>query len=172
LVEADQGAGERRERHVDVDAALIPDGQAAVAGEPGEGALDNPAVSSEMGAALDPAACDARGDAAGAALTTAAAMVVGLVGVELARPAPGTATMAGPDRRHGIQGRGQHTAVVAVCPAERQAKRRAAGVRDDMALGARLAAIRRVRPDFRAPLLAAMLALSSAARRQSICPAA
>ena len=151
---------------------LVSDGQAAVAGEPGEGALYNPAVSSEMGAALNPTARDAWDDAAGTAFLAAAAMVIGLVGVELARPAPRAATMAGPDRRHGVQGRGQHTAVVAVGAAERQAKRRTTGVRDKVALGARLAAIRRVRSDFRAPLLAAMLALSSAARRQSICPAA
>ena len=71
LVEADQGAGERRKRHVDVDTALIPDGQ-AVASEPSEGALDNPAVSTEVGAALDPTACNTRGDAAGAALLAAA----------------------------------------------------------------------------------------------------
>jgi hypothetical protein len=172
LAEADQGAGECREGEVDVGAVLVSDGQATVSGEPGKGALDNPTVSSEVGAALDPTARDARGDAPDAALLAAAAVVVSLVGVELARPAPGPATMAGPDRWHGIQRQSQQAAVVAVGPAERQAKRRAAGVRDEVALGARLAAIRRVRSDRLTPLLAAMLALSSAARRQSICPAA
>jgi hypothetical protein len=34
-----------------------------------------------MGAALDPAACDARNNAAGAALATAAAVIIGFVGV-------------------------------------------------------------------------------------------
>ena len=157
---------------MDVGAALVSDAQAAVAGEPGEGPLHNPPVATEVGAALDATAGDARDDAAGAALLAAPAVVVGLVGVELVRPTARTATMAGPYRRDGVQGRGQHAAVVAVGPTERQAERRAAGIRDEVALGTRLTPVRRVGPDRLAPLLAAMLALSSAARRQSICPAA
>ena len=157
---------------MDVGAALVADGQASVAGEPGEGTLHHPAVSSEAGAALDATACDARGDATGAALPAAATVVVGLIGVEFARPLPWAAAMADPDPRHGIQGGRQHHAIVPVGPAERQAKRRAAGVRDEVALRAWLAAIRRVRARLGAPLFAGTVALSSAARRQSICPAA
>ena len=172
LSEADESAGECGEGQVDVGAALVADGQATVAGQPGEGAFHHPAMSAEAGAALDAAAGDARGDAADAAFPAAAAVVLGLVGVKLAQPLSWAAAMASPDLRHGVQGRSQHAAVVAVGPTERQAERRAAGIRDEVALGARLAAVRWVGPDRLAPLLAAILALSSAARRQSICPAA
>ena len=68
LAEADQGAGECCEGEMDVGSALISDGQAAVAGQPGEGAFHDPAVSAEVAAALDPTPGNAWGYAAGAAL--------------------------------------------------------------------------------------------------------
>ena len=172
LAEADQGAGECCEGEMDVGSALVSDGQAAVAGQPGEGAFHDPAVSAEVGAAFDATSDNAWGDAAGAALLAAAPVIVGLVGVELLRSAAWAAPVPVPDGWDGVEGCCQHAAVVAVGAAQCQAKRRAPGIRDEVALGARLAAIRRVRPDFRTPLLAATLALSSAALRQSICPAA
>jgi len=123
-------------------------------------------------AALNAAAGDPRKDAPVAAFLSAAAVIISLVGVQLARPATGSARATNPDTRHGIQRGGQHAAVMPVGAAECQAKRRSAGVRDKVALGTRLAAVCGVRPDLRAPLLAPMLALSSAARDQSIAAAA
>jgi len=86
-------------------------------------------------------------------------MILGLVGVQLARPAAATALAANPNARHGAQGGHEHSAITAVGTAQRQAQRRAVGVCDEVALGARPAAIRRVRPDLRVPLLAATLVL-------------
>jgi hypothetical protein len=67
-------------------------------------------------AALDAAPCDARLDAAGAAGASAAPVIVGLIGVQLvgtpARPAASF-----PDRRHGVEQRFQHRAIVPVGPA-------------------------------------------------------
>ena len=107
--EADDGTGEGGEGEVDVGAALVADRQMPEPGEPGEGALDHPAMSSKARAALDPATGDARGDAAGAALTTAAAVVVGLsawslTGLRRSRPrclarTPGTASRVGASMR-------------------------------------------------------------------------
>jgi hypothetical protein len=45
---------------MEVGAALVSDGEAAVSSEPGEGALDGPAVSAEARAAFDPTACKPR----------------------------------------------------------------------------------------------------------------
>lgn len=67
--------------------------------------------------------------------------------------------------------RGQHTAVVLVDPAQAEAERRAAHIRDEVALRARLASVRRVRTRRRAPFLAGTEALSRLARLQSIYPA-
>jgi hypothetical protein len=47
-----------------VGVPFVADGEAAVAGEPGDGAFDLPAVSAETVAGVDAAAGDARDDAA------------------------------------------------------------------------------------------------------------
>lgn len=172
LVEADEGAGECGEGQANVGATFVADGKTAEAVDPGEGAFDDPPVFAEPLAALDATSCNPRSDAADAALLAAAAMIVGLVGAQFARPAAGASPSSSPNARYGIQGGGQHAAIVAVGAAQCQAKRCAAGVRDEMTLGARLAAVGRVRADLRAPFLAPMLALSRAARDQSIASAA
>ncbi len=46
-IEADEAAAEGEEDPVDVGAALVADGRAAVAVEPGEGSLDDPAVAAQ-----------------------------------------------------------------------------------------------------------------------------
>ena len=67
--------------------------------------------------------------------------------------------------------RRKHRAVVAVGPAQGHAGRRATGVCDKVALGARLARVCRVRPRRRSRLSAGTDVLFSAARLQSSCPA-
>ena len=85
--------------------------------------------------------------AAGAA---AAAAVVGLVGVQLGRA---LARPAGalPDRRHGVEQGLEEPAVVHVRGAQQERERDAAGVDQDVALGAGLAAVGRVRADAARP---------------------
>ena len=58
MVPADQAAGEGEEGFVHVGVAVVADGEAAVAVEPGEGAFDDPAVAAEPGAVLRLAARD------------------------------------------------------------------------------------------------------------------
>ncbi len=136
---------------MDIGTPLVADGKAAKLGEPGQGALDFPTVSAETLAAVDAAPGDARSDAAGAALSAAAAMVVGLVSVEFVRAAA-RSSLAAPDRWHRIQRWRQHAAIVPVGPTDGQAKRRALAIDDQVTLGARLAAVRRIGPGLRAPL--------------------
>ena len=52
MVPADQAAGEGEEGFVHVGVAVVEDGEAAVAVEPGTGAFDDPAVAAESGAVL------------------------------------------------------------------------------------------------------------------------
>ncbi len=82
-----------------VCAPVVAHRQAAELSEPGEGALDLPAVASEPFGVVDTAPSDARDDAAGAALPTAPAMVISLVGVELVWAASRT-PLSSTDRRH------------------------------------------------------------------------
>ena len=97
---------------------------------------------------------------------------VDLVGVQLVG-AP-TRAFPSPDAqgRDRIQLRSHQRAVVAGGTGQNEAERRAARVGDEVALGARLTAIRRVRAGGRPPFLAGTLALSTLARLQSISPAA
>jgi hypothetical protein len=128
----------------DVGPALVADRQPTEAGEPGERAFDHPAVPAQPFAALDPAPRDAGDDAALAAGAAAAAVVVAFIGVQLARASPRPAG-ALPDRRHGVEHRLQHGAVVHVRRGEQKSERDAGGLDQDVALGARLAAVGRVR---------------------------
>lgn len=156
---------------MDVGAALVSGGEPAELVHPCEGALDHPAMATEAGGGLDPLARDARRDAPGAALLTAPAAVVGLVGVELCGPLAGPPSTARAHPRHGVERRRERHAVVAVGARDGQAERRSPVVGDRVALRARLAPVCRVRPRLGTPLLAATDWLSSAARDQSSSPA-
>jgi hypothetical protein len=50
--EADEAAAECEERFVDLGAAVVPDEQGLELVQPGEGALDDPAVAAQPGAVL------------------------------------------------------------------------------------------------------------------------
>ena len=166
-VEADEGAGECGEGMVDVEPAFVADGQAAEAVDPGEYALDDPPVLAQPLAAFDAAACDRMPDAAPEAGAAAAAMIIGLIGVQCVRPASGSPGLSC-NRWHRVEQVLEGPAVVSIGTAQQEGERDAASVGDEVALGACLASVRRVRPRSGAPLFAAMDALSMQARLQSI----
>src|SRR5690606_40750333 len=60
--EADEGGGQREEGCEGVGAAFVAQRQAAVAGEPGHGAFDDPPVAAEALLGLDILACQPRPD--------------------------------------------------------------------------------------------------------------
>lgn len=134
--------------------------------EPCQCPLDDPSVSAQPFAAVYASPCSAGLDGTFPAFAPAAAMVIGLVGVELARTATTVA-----HAKHGIQSRCQHHAVVPIGRAQPHPERGAPPVDHKMALRDRFAAIRGVRAGFCTPLFAAMAALSRLARLQSRCPA-
>ena len=149
----------------DVGAPFVTDGDAAEAGEPCKRPLDHPSVSAKTLAALDATPGDARNDPPSAQRLPAVGEVVALVGVQFDRASPWSArTLA--DFRHGIDQRLQELAVMPVGWRDPQGEGDAIGIDEDMALGARFAAVRRVRPGLLAPLFAGTLALSTAARSQ------
>src|SRR5579875_2485221 len=89
LVEADQSTAEGEEGMMDVGAALVADGQAAEAVEPGQRALDDPAVPAEPVRALDTPPSNARFDVTPAAGPAAGRIIISLVGVQLIGSAAG-----------------------------------------------------------------------------------
>lgn len=72
--------------------SFVADDEAPELVDPGEGALDDPAVSAEMLASLDAAESDAGRDPASAEVLAAALEVVAFVGVELFEPFSGPAS--------------------------------------------------------------------------------
>lgn len=151
----------------DVGAALVADGEAAEAGKPSQGALDDPTVSAQALAALDAAAGDARNDGPPSQRLSAEGEIIALVGMQLDW-ASSWAARALPDRRYGIDHLLQQLAIVPVGWRNPQSQGDAVGIDEDVALGARFAAVRRVRPGRLAPLFAGTAALSTAARSQLI----
>jgi hypothetical protein len=83
--ETDQGTGQVQEPLEEVGPALVANPEAAAAEQPGERALDDPPVSPQPLARIDPAPRDPRGNAASAQATAQVRGIVGLVSVELGR---------------------------------------------------------------------------------------
>jgi hypothetical protein len=175
--EAEEGTAEVEEGKVDVAAPFPADGQASMPIEPGEGALDDPAVTSEALAGLDPRARDPGGDAAraeGAAVRPGSVRFVRMeFGGATTRPA-GLPSRPADGLDSLDQGR-EERAVVDIRRREPDREWGALAVDHPMPLGARFAPIRRIRADVlaggsvaSAPPLAGTVALSALTRDQSI----
>jgi hypothetical protein len=152
---------------MDVEPTLVANCQPAEAVDPSEGSLDDPSVATEPLAAIDASPCNARLDLPTVAGAAAAAMVIGLVGVQLIRPASGSAALSGNGWDRVEQTLERHT-VVDVGPGQDKCERDTTAIRDQVTLGAGPASIRWIWPCGGSPLFAAMDELSMQARLQSI----
>ena len=169
--EAYESCGEDEEGSIEVGVSFVADDETPELVDPGEGALDDPAVSSEALTALDAAAGDAWHDPTGAEVPTAAFEVVALVvGVELGGTFAGASSSLA-DGVDGVDRVRQGHAVVPVGARQGDGEGQACPIHDEVALGAGLAAVRGVRARRVAPLLAGTDEASSDARDQSIRPA-
>jgi hypothetical protein len=138
---------------VDVAAAVVADEQSFELMQPGEGALDDPAVATEPGAVLGVAPRDLRCDASLAKLAAASVVVVAAVGGDTIGPPPGPADLSA-YRRHAIDKRYQLGAVVAVAARERPGERDPGRIDQKMVLGAVSGSINRARARLGAPFFA------------------
>ena len=77
---ADQRAADRHERFVDVGSPVIAARESAVVVQPGERALDHPALDAQPGAVRGLTLGDLRPDPTGAKLGAMAAAVIGAIG--------------------------------------------------------------------------------------------
>ncbi len=121
--------------------------------EPGEGALDDPAVAAETGSVSALSACDHRRDAELGDEATVFVVVVAAVGDEPLGSSPRPARTPA-NRRHPLEQVEQLGDVVAVGAGERPGERHAAGVYEEVVLAAAPAAVNRARPCFGAPFFA------------------
>ena len=138
---------------MDLGAAVVADEQSFELVQPGEGALDDPAVAAEAGAVRGVAPRDLRCDPASAELTAMAGIVVAAVGAQLVGPTPRPADLAA-HRRDAIDERDQLGAVVAVAARELPGKRDPRRVDEEMMLGAVSGSINRARARLGAPFFA------------------
>ncbi len=138
---------------MDVVAAVGSDQQSAAVVEPGEGALDDPAVAAEPGAVLALAASDHGLDAALPDEAAVLVVVVPAIGDQHPRSASGPADAA-TDGRHAVEQLEQLGDVVAVAAGECPGERDAAAVYEEVVLAAGPAAIDGAGTRFGAPFFA------------------
>ena len=155
---------------MDVRTPLVAHRQPPVPRQPRQRPLDHPPMPSQPLARVDAAPGDARLYPSLTERLSAAGKVVALVGVQLRRALARAARAARRtlDRLDGVHQLLQDLRVVYVRGGERYGERDAPSVRNNVALRARFAAIRRVLADLFAPLFAATLAESRHALDQSI----
>jgi hypothetical protein len=134
-LEADQAAADREECFVDVVSAFVADAQASVLVQPGDRALDDPALLAESGAVRCFGGGDPRLDAAAAELAPSFARVVGAVAIEPFRAMPWPAAAAA-HRRDRVDERDHLRDVVAVAARQSDRERAAAPAGDQVVLGA------------------------------------
>ena len=121
--------------------------------EPGEGALDDPAVAAQTRAVPGSAASDLRCDAASAQLAAVLVVVVAAIGVEPVGPSPWPANTA-TYRRHAVQQREQLSDVVAVAAGDRPGERDPGRVYEKVMLRPVSGSINRARARRGAPFFA------------------
>ncbi len=138
---------------MEVSAALIARPEPLEGVQPGEAALDHPALAAQARTVSDAPAGDPWGDASGAQLAAVDVVVVAAIGKQLPRTAARPATPAA-DRWNGIDQRDELGDVVTVAPGQAHRERDAAGVDDQVVLGARPPAVDRGRADVVPPLRA------------------
>lgn len=137
---------------MDVGAAFPSDPQASEAVQPGECALDDPAVGAESAAVLGASPGDEGLHAAVTQFATMRLGIVAAVGVERARPSPGSARRPA-HRGHGVNEADELRDVVTVRRRQARGQGDAAAVDEEVMLAARTRAICWIRPRLFPPLL-------------------
>ena len=134
-------------------AAVVADEQSFAVVEPSEGALDDPADTTEPGAVLGLAASDLGFDPSSAELAPVLVVVVAAVGGDPLRPPARAADLAA-YRRHALNERHQLRDVVAVAAGNGPGKRDPGRVYEKVMLGAVSGSINRARARRGAPFFA------------------
>lgn len=151
---------------MDVLSALVADLEAAKLVDPGVGAFHHPAVMPQPLARFDPAAGDPWNDETLFQPLTQGGTIISLVCVQFVRVV--ALTLPHTERRQCIDQGQQVLAIGGIGPRLPDDQRQTVAVYHKVALRARFAAVRRVRPCGSAPFGAGTLELSTQTRLQSM----
>lgn len=154
---------------MDIGAALVADGQAAKAMEPGDRAFDDPAAHAEPTAVRRPTLGEDRDDASGPEAIAVRLGVVAPIALQRIGPSAGPATTPA-DGREGVDHGVEVGDVVDVGGRYLRDERDAARIRDEVVFGPLLAAIGWVRSSFFPPRTARTEPLSMTVQRWSSRP--
>jgi len=138
---------------MDVGSSFVANGESAELGQPGQGALDDPAITAESFVAVDATPGDAILDAPPPQGLATAGIIVSLVGMQLVRSFA-RSPVALTDRLQAVDQDLEHHGIVDVGGAQGADERDAVPIDQDVAFGAFLAAIRRVGAGVFTPLFA------------------
>ncbi len=152
--QADDATGHGQQSQVDIDPAFEAGPQFSHAGKPGMRAFNYPAVSAQAIVAFHALAGDTWGDPSSLQVVPAPFHVVGLVGMQLVRPASWPSRFAG-NGGQCIDPFLEHDRIVPVGPGHAERQGDAVPIRDHMPLAAAFAAVGRVRPRMGEATLAA-----------------
>lgn len=155
---------------MDVGSPLIAHLQPPEPAQPGQRALDHPAIAAQVLTGLDALARQTRHDASAATSSATLGIVIPLIGMQLLGSLA-WASASAPNRRDRIQRGFEHLAVIDIGCRDDHGQGEAASLDHKMALRSRFAPIRWIRPGLFAPPGAGTLAESSEARDQSNRPA-
>ena len=151
---------------MNVNTTLEAGAQLAEGSQPGVSALDHPAVTPQPIIALDALAGDAILDASTLEMSMASRVVVTFVRMQFHRPPARPAPLA-THRRHSVDQLLEDHRIVTIGPGDAEDQRDALAVRDEVALAAEFAPVRRVGPGVRAPRGLGTLAPSMLTRLKS-----
>jgi hypothetical protein len=153
-VVAEQAGGEAEKGFVGLLAAVGADQEAAFCVQVADRALDDVALGAEAGAVLGLASRDRVADAARSQEAAVLVVVIATIGEHALGPLSWPATARAAYRGDLVHERDQLRDVVAVGAGHAPGQRQAAGVRQEVVLGARPGAVDRARPEPAAPLFA------------------
>ncbi len=152
---------------MDFGATLEADAQSSELVQPAQRALDHPSSFPQATAVRRSSMGDGRGDSPSPQGHSMLVRVISPISVQQTRPASWAPWLA-PDRRNCVHQRNQLRDVVTIGRRERRRQRSASPIGEDVMLRPGFAAIRGIRAGLFAPPTARTLALSTAARDQSI----
>jgi hypothetical protein len=170
VAKADESTGQVEQPSEQIGSPLVGHTEATTAEQPGERALDHPAVPTQPLAGVNPPSGNPRSDTPSAESAAEVRRIVGLIRVQLGRPFAGPPWLSprADNRRDGVDQRKELSRVVGIGCREPHGQGDAIAIDDEVVFRSRFTAVDWVAASLLTPLLARTLSESTLARFQSM----